>query len=328
MKQKKVVVVVDSIYRKAKEVFDSADDIRMITGPEEEHLLADLVAKEKASAVVLGTSKYQGPLYERIRHGSVLARFGVGCDGLDFEKARNHHLYITNTPGVLDQTVAEYTVFLAAEVLRKIGHVNQLIKQETWKTFLGNDLQGKTWAIIGFGNIGKRVSKILSFGFAARVVTLQRNYIKDKQMLVTFGVDQVFTDFADVVAKADIVSIHLPANSQTRHYFNKSRLKQINPGAILINTARGSLVDEDALYDLLMNGHIAGAGLDVFDNEPYIPVSPAKDLRKLSTVVMSPHLASSTVECCNRMARSVLADLRLAFEEKYDQMHLVQQIDK
>ena len=328
MNKKPVVVVVDSVYKKAESIFNAVEDFRIVTGPEEENILAGQVARENAFGVVLGTALYNGPLYEKMQEGGILARFGVGCDGLDLGKAKSHNLHITNTPGVLDQTVAEYTVFLAAEVLRKIGHVSQLMKQETWKTLLGNDLQGKTWAIIGFGNIGKRLGRILNIGFGVRVLALDTNRLNEKELRTAFGVDQLFTDYPGVVAKADIVSLHLPANAQTRHYLDKTRLELINPGAILINTARGSLVDESALYDALLNGHCAGAGLDVYETEPYVPVSPGKDLRKLSTVVLSPHLASSTVECCNRMAQSVLMNLRLAAEGKFDQMNRVQAIDK
>jgi len=321
MKNKQVVVVADSAYNKATAFFDSVEDFHLIVAPEEENVLAEIVSRENAFGVILGTYRYTGLLYEKMKSGGVLARFGVGCDGLDFNKAKEKNQIITNTPGVLDQTVAEFTVFLAAEVLRKIGHVDRLMKQEKWNTHLGNDLNGKTWLILGLGNIGKKLAGILNFGFGARVLALSRRKYENEDLLKNPGVAEVYTDFHQAVSRADIISLHLPANSDTWHFLDRSRLKQINRHAILINTARGSLIDEEALYDTLYEGKISGAGLDVFESEPYTPKSETKDLRKLHNVVLSPHLASSTVECCNRMAASVMSGLRFAANGEFNRMN-------
>lgn len=120
-----------------------------------------MVKKEIAFAVVIDVHKYTGPLYESMKKGGQIARFGVGCDGVDFEEAKHHPLFVTNTPGVLESTVAEFTVFLAGEVLRKSGAANADVKQGNWAPALGYDLGGKTWAIIGLGKIGKKLSRIL-----------------------------------------------------------------------------------------------------------------------------------------------------------------------
>lgn len=318
-----IVVITEDVYKKGKFIFDLVTDMHIVIAPADEDSLSEILKEKNAFAVVLGTEKYTGALYEKMREGGVLARFGVGYDGLDFNKVKSNNLFVTNTPGVLDLTVAEFTVFLAAEVLRKIGNANKQMSQGIWTPSIGNDLSGKTWGIIGFGNIGKRLSKILSFGFGVRVLAFEHSKLNIDDMKNQYGIEQIYSNYSDVVSQADIISMHLPANSQTYHFLDKTRLEEFKQGAIIINTGRGSLIDEEALYNTLINGKIAAAALDVFESEPYVPQSPNMDLRKLFNVVMTPHLASSTTQCCERMALSVLSDLRLALQSNFDQMNLV-----
>lgn len=320
---KPTVVVTEEVYNKSKFIFDLVADMEIVTAPAEEGSLSEIIREKNAFAVVLGTEKYTGALYEKMREGGILARFGVGCDGLDFIQVKSNKLFVTNTPEVLDLTVAEFTVFLAAELLRKIGNANKQMSLGIWTPSIGNDLSGKTWGIIGFGNIGKRLSKILSFGFGVRVIGFENSKLNIDEMKNQYGVEQIYTNYSDFASQADIISLHLPANSQTYHFLDKARFEELKQGAIIINTGRGSLIDEQALYNTLINGKIAAAALDVFESEPYVPKATNMDLRKLSNVVMTPHLASSTTQCCERMALSVLSDLRLALRSNYDQMNLV-----
>lgn len=321
--KKPVILVVENIYSKGKRVFDSIVDMEIIVAPNEENNLSTMVKEKNPFAVVLGVEKYTTSFYEAMKKGGIIARFGVGCDGIDFEKAKNKNLFITNTPNVLESTVAEFTVFLAAEVLRKTGIANENIKRGEWLTIIGNELKGKTWAIIGFGKIGKRLSKILSFGFGVRVFAYKKNIIESEKILKEYGVEKIFSDYEEILPFADIVSLHLPAKKDTYHFLNSNSLTKLKLGAILINTARGSLVDENALYDVLKNGRISGVGLDVFENEPYSPVHPDKDLRNLPNVFLTPHIASSTEECCKRMAERVMQNIRFGVEAKYDLMDIV-----
>src|SRR5699024_2332023 len=139
-----------------------------------------------------------------------LARFGVGCDGVDLEQAQEKKLFVTNTPGVLESTVAEFTVFLAGEVLRRPGRINKEIREGEWNPTSGRDLQDKTWAILGLGKIGKKVSKILSFGFGVKVYALKKNISDPDKVREEYGVEKISTDYTDIAPFADIVSLHLP----------------------------------------------------------------------------------------------------------------------
>lgn len=323
MKDKPVVVVVDSIYHKAKAVFDAITDFQIKVASAEENSLAVVLAREDAFCVVLDAKQYKGPLYEHLPQGGLIARFGVGYDGVDLEKAARCGLRVTNTPGVLESTVAESTLFLAGEVLRTFGRADQRIRQGHWEPYLGHDLGGKTWVILGLGQIGRRLSAILSFGYGVKVYGLKTDLTDAGNLARQCGAERIASEFLDIAPYGDIVSVHLPANQTTRHYLNATRLAQLKTGAVLINTGRGSLVDEIALYDAISGGKLAGAGLDVFEQEPYLPAAPNKDLRDLSAVVMTPHVSSSTEECAVRMAQCVLKNIRFAQEGRYDQMDLV-----
>lgn len=323
MKQEPVVVIADTIYRKARKVFDGATGFKLVVSEATEEALAGIVERENAFCVVIDARKYTGPLYKKMSPGGLIARFGVGYDGVDMVQASACGLVVTNTPGVLDSTVAESTVFLAAEVLRKFGAADGDMKQGRWQSFMGNDLKGKTWSIIGMGRIGRTLCQMLVRGFGVRVYGLKSDLSDAEALKASCGATMISSDFADLAPQSDIVSLHLPASAETRHFMNEKRMGQLKRGAILINTGRGSLVDEHALFDSLVTGQLGGAGLDVFETEPYHPLDPAKDLRSLSGVTLIPHLSSSTVECAVRMAERVIRNIRFALEKKYDRMDLV-----
>lgn len=323
MKFKPTVLVTEESYTRGKQIYDAIEDMEIIQVPVDEVRLAELVSEHNAFAVVLGPETYTGPLYEAMKEKGVLARFGVGCDGVDLEKSRKNGLLVTNTPGVLESTVAEFTVFLAGEVMRSPGRTTGEMRKGSWNPAPGGELQGKTWVILGLGNIGKKVSQILSFGFGVKVYALKKSIPDAGKIRETWGVEKVSTEYDEIAPFADIVSLHLPANEQTRHYMNRRRLQKLKPGAVLINTGRGALVDENALYDAIREDHLSGAGLDVFINEPYKPVAADKDLRELSNIVLTPHVGSNTAECSARMTERVIRNIRLAREEKYDQMDVV-----
>ena len=155
------------------------------------------------------------------------------------------------------------------------------------------------------------------------VVGLRKSERQSDDLVAQFGFERIVTDFAEAVAEADFVSLHLPANTETYHYLNQTRIEKLPDGCFLINTARGALVDESALFDALVQGRIAGAALDVFEKEPYQPQAPDKDLRRLPSVVMTPHTGSSTREACDRMAAHALRNIQLAVAGKYEEMNLL-----
>ena len=139
----------------------------------------------------------------------------------------------------------------------------------------------------------------------------------------TSAIDEFTADFSSAVKNADFVSVHIPDIPSTRDFINFDRLKMMKRSAILVNTARGGVLDENALCEALKSGMIAGAALDVFKTEPYSPQNPEKDLRMLDRIIMTPHIGSSTVEACERMARSALRNIKLAAHGKIKEMNLI-----
>lgn len=318
----KTIVIVEPIYEKGKAVFDRIDDMNIVVAPENEQKLAAVASEFAAFGVVLGVERYTHALYESLPPAGIIARFGVGYDGVDLHKAKKKNVFVTNTPGVLAPTVAESTVFLAGECLRKFGEHSATLKSGKWAPATGREFYGKTWAIVGLGAIGRHVAKILSFGFGVNVIALKRDSIDMAESEKLYGVKSWHEDFGELAANADVISIHLPSTDETRHYIDQAKLQLMHSQTLLINTSRGALVDEAALFDAISEGRLWGAGLDVFETEPYQPIA-GKDLRNLDRVVMTPHIGSNTDECNRRMAERVLRNVRAAIQGKTPKLDLV-----
>jgi phosphoglycerate dehydrogenase-like enzyme len=224
---------------------------------------------------------------------------------------------------VLDQSVAEHTLLLLLAAARRFPQAAAAAAdQGGWTTGAGQELAGNTLAVIGCGPIGCSVARIAAFGFGMRVIGCTRPGRGD-DLPSGCGFASVCSDFAEAVHEAAFVSLHIPAVPGTVRYLNAERIAMLAPGAWLINTARGSVVDETALYHALAAGRIAGAALDVFDREPYQPAGPAGDLRRLPNVIVTPHIASNTVQANRRMADRALRNIALAESGKWNEMDLL-----
>lgn len=313
------VAVTETEYRKAEAVFTDAEGLECFPAPANEAELAASIRSAGAAHAIVGTHRYTGELYAALPKKGVLARFGVGHDSVDKAMATDAGILCTNTPGVLDDSVAEHTMALIMAAARHLPFLIDRTRRGEWPQRLGCELRNKTLAVIGCGRIGCRVAHMAAFGLGMRVVGCE---VLDVN-LIHVGFADVVRKFSQAVAEADFVSLHIPSTPQTYHFINAQRLGQILPRAWLINTARGAIVDEAALYDALKSGRIAGAALDVYENEPYAPVSPDKDLRRLENAIMTPHLASSTQEACNHMARRAIDNIRLAEQGQYQEMDLL-----
>jgi phosphoglycerate dehydrogenase-like enzyme len=262
-------------------------------------------------------------LYQTLSKGGVIARFGVGHDGVDKAQATANGLFCTNTPGALDDSVAEHTINLLFAAARHTVAQASGLRAGSWSPQMGAELKGKTLAVIGCGAIGRRVAQIVAHGLGMKVVGCEVADLDVKRMQREFGFAAVAKDFADAVGGADYVSLHIPSVPATRHFLNCGRLGLLLAGCWIVNTARGALVDEVALFDALAGGKLAGAALDVFEREPYEPAAPGKDLRTLANVIMTPHISSSTREACSRMASRALLNIQLAEAGRYDEMDLL-----
>ena len=318
------IAVTDQEFDKAKEVFRASVSAghECVRVPGREESLADGVREHGARHVIVGVASYGNRLYDALSRGGVIARFGVGHDGIDKALASKRGLLCTNTPGALDDSVAEHTMGLLLSAARGLTALAQATRTGDWRSEIGTELRDKTLAVIGCGAIGNRVARMASFGLSMRVVGCEVAAVDTARLKRQWGYVAVVSEFAEA-ADADFVTLHIPASLSTRRYIDRGRLSVLPERAWLINTARGSVVDESALFDALAGGHLAGAALDVFEREPYEPVTPAKDLRTLENVIMTPHVASSTREACRRMAERALHNIRLAEAGRYDEMDLL-----
>ncbi|MFA6564879.1 MAG: NAD(P)-dependent oxidoreductase [Verrucomicrobiia bacterium] len=322
------VLVTELEFRKAEEVFRNAKDVRCEPAPVDEAALTEAVVSRGARAVIVGVAPYRGALYEALgkKNGAIIARFGVGHDSVNKPLARQHGIVVTNTPGVLDVSVAEHALWLMGCLARKVSRLEARLRAGEFIGEVGMELRGKTLGVLGFGAIGRRVAAIAHFGFGMKVIACdQIPPDKMAEVVAANGVERYTTDAEELLRQSDFVSIHLPVVPATQRFINATRLAWLKPSAMLVNTARGAVLDEEALYDALAAGRLAGAALDVFEREPYIPAHPDKDLRKLENVVLTPHVGSNTREANRRMAESALENVRCFLAGKLDRLARVDQ---
>jgi glyoxylate reductase len=239
----------------------------------------------------------------------VVANHAVGIDNVDLEAATRRAVVVTNTPGVLTRATAELTMALVLDLLRRVTEGDRFLRAGTpwiWSpTFmLGTGLAGKTIGIVGLGRIGRDVAR-LAEAFDLRIVYSGGSEAR--------GVPYPRLELGELLATADVVSLHCPGTPETRHLIDAAALRRMKPTAVLVNAARGTVVDEAALVEALRSGEIAGAALDVFEREPEVD----RGLLELQNVVLAPHLGSATGETrdamgmlCVEALRAVLLDAR------------------
>jgi len=230
----------------------------------------------------------------------IVSNVAVGYDNIDVETATRKKIMVTNTPGVLDETVADFTWALLLAVARRVVEADTFVREGRWTEgwmfmgFLGQDIHGKTLGICGLGRIGQVVAR-RARGFDMRVLYTQRRRLEkavERQLRATY------VDKETLLREADFVSLHLPLTPETVHYIGEGELNLMKRTAILINVARGPIVDEKALVRALKERRIRGAGLDVFEREPRVE----KGLLQLRNVVLAPHIGSASRETRTRMA--------------------------
>lgn len=243
----------------------------------------------------------------------LIANYGVGFSHIDTEAARQRGIVVTNTPGVLTDCTADIAMSLLLSVARRAGEGERQLRAGQWASWspthmIGTKVTGKTLGIIGMGRIGKAMAKRAHFGFDMGIVFHNRSKVEDAETRA-MGARQLST-IEDVLATADFVSLHCPGGAENRHLIDAARLSAMKPGAFLINTARGDVVDQQALIEALQDGKIAGAGLDVYENEPEVPAA----LMAMENVVLLPHLGSATEETRVAMGMKAVDNLIAFFE--------------
>jgi glyoxylate reductase len=237
----------------------------------------------------------------------VISNHAVGFDNIDVAEATRRGIPVGNTPGVLTDTTADFAFALLLAAARRVVEADQFTRAGRWKTWgpklmLGQDATGATLGIIGFGRIGKGVAKRAG-GFDMRILYYDP-YCRDDAYAEQIGAECV--DLETLYAQADFISIHTPLTEETHHLLDADAFRQIKSTAVLINTARGPVVDLEALYHALKHGEIAAAALDVTEPEPIPLDSP---LLTLDNVIITPHIASASVATRSKMATMAAANL-------------------
>lgn len=254
--------------------------------------------KDKEGLVCLLTEKVNLELLSAAPKLRIAANVAVGFDNIDVDVCTKRGVVATNTPGVLDETTADFAWTLLMAVSRRLIEGENLARSGNWKGWdldqlVGTDVWGKTLGIVGFGRIGKAMAR-RALGFQMKVVyadAVRAPEAVEKELKATYR------GMTDLLAESDFVSVHVPLLPETRGLFDAPRFFKMKPTAFLINTSRGPVVDEAALVHALESGKIAGAALDVFENEPFIHPG-----LKRPNVVLAPHIASASVETRTKMA--------------------------
>lgn len=260
------------------------------------------------------TDKVDQTLLDRGKRLKVVSNYAVGYNNIDVNEATKHGVMVTNTPDVLTDTTADCAFMLLMAISRRLVEVDKFVREGKWvkawgpKMLLGSDITGKTLGIIGLGRIGKAVVPRAK-GFNMKILYHNRNPDPEAEKL---GVE--YRSMDEILAESDYISLHVPLNDKTKHLIGEPELRKMKKTAYLINTSRGPVVDEKALTKALKEHWIAGAGLDVFYEEPTNPKNP---LLKLDNVIVAPHIGSATIETRLAMAMKAATNLTAALKGEH-----------
>ncbi|MDR1819173.1 MAG: phosphoglycerate dehydrogenase [Methanobrevibacter sp.] len=292
------VLIADSIDEEGIDNLKEVAEVVVDTKISHEDLIKTI--SEYDGIIVRSRTKLTKDIIDKADNLKIIARAGVGVDNVDLNAATDKGIMVVNTAESTTITVAEYTMGLILAVARKISIADKSVKEGKWEksNFLGTELRNKTLGVVGMGRIGSQVvSRCKAFEMDAIVYD---PYLQEK-VAEEMGVE--LTDLETVLSEADIITIHVPLTPQTKHLISEKELKLMKSNVFIVNCARGGIIDEEALYNALKNGEIAGTALDVYENEP----PEGNKLFELDNVVLSPHVAASTMEA-QRDAAIIAAD--------------------
>jgi len=275
--------------------------------------IIEKAAKVDALATLL-SDQIDAEVFDAAPNLKIVAQMAVGFDNIDVKEATKRGIYVTNTPGVLTETTADFAWALLMAVARRVVEADKYVRLGKWKVgwhpmmMQGRDVYGATIGIVGLGRIGCAIAKrAKGFDMTVLYYDVIRRPDFEKEYYIQF------TQLDTLLQKADFVTINVPLTKETHHLMNEEKLRLMKKTAYLINNARGPIVDEKALYKALKDGWIAGAALDVFEQEPTPVQNP---LLKLDNVVVAPHISSASYETRSRMAEMVAENLVAFFEGK------------
>jgi lactate dehydrogenase-like 2-hydroxyacid dehydrogenase len=298
----------------AREVFDEALDLlaphfEVETNQDDAVMTAEALAQrlaDKDGAMVALTERIDEKLLARCPRLQAVCNIAVGYNNIDIAACSAHGVMATNTPGVLDDTTADFTWTLILAAARRLTEAERYLRDGKWekwklKQLLGLDIHHATLGIIGMGRIGQAVAR-RALGFDMEVLYHNQQRLSPELESVCKA---LYVSKDELLSRADVVTLHVPYNPRTHHLIGAPELASMKNTAILINAARGGVVDDGALIEALSSGVIAGAGLDVFEGEPAF--NPG--FRELKNVVLAPHIASSSEKTRRRMAMKAAENL-------------------
>lgn len=270
--------------------------------------------KSQVDAVLLRAGSFTAPMMDGSPRLRIVARHGAGVDSVDIAAATQRGIWVSNTPGANGRAVAEHVFALLLALQRHLPMAISETRSGRWseaKTRLtGHELLGKTLGLLGYGSIGRETATI------AR--GLGMNVIVSDPALTSIGEDARRVTFDDLLAEADVLSLHLPLLPQTRNIIDAAAIAKMKPGAVIINTSRGGTVDETALVDALRSGHLGGAAIDVLDAENIDNINPLPHNRMpyadLPNLIVTPHIGGQTVEAMLRVGEQTVENIRAALD--------------
>jgi glyoxylate reductase len=299
------VLVTRKFFDEAIDIIEEVADVEIFEGendPIPRDLLLEKVEKVDGLLSML-TDRIDSELLDKAKNLKVVSNYAVGYNNIDVDAATERRVLVTNTPGVLTDSTADCAFMHLMSISRRLVEVDKFIRNGEWKKawgpkmLLGSDITGKTLGIIGLGRIGSALIPRAN-GFKMKIIYNDEGPVPEKEK--ELGIE--FRELDDLLREADYISLHVPLTDDTKHLIDKRELEMMKKSAFLINTSRGPVVNEKALYEALKNRNIAGAGIDVFEEEPTPQDNP---LLKLDNIIITPHIGSATQE--TRLAMAVKA---------------------
>lgn len=303
-----VVLIADKLAASTVAALGDQVEVRWVDGPDREKLLA--AVPEADALLVRSATTVDAEVLAAAPKLKIVARAGVGLDNVDVDAATARGVLVVNAPTSNIHSAAEHAIALMLAAARQIAPADASLRERTWKrsSFSGTELYGKTVGVVGLGRIGQLVAQRLA-AFGTELLAYDP-YVSSARA-AQLGIELVTLD--ELLTRSDFISVHLPKTPETAGLIGKEALAKTKPGVIIVNAARGGLIDEEALADAVASGHVRGAGLDVFATEPTTD-SPLFDLPQ---VVVTPHLGASTAEAQDRAGTDVAESVKLALAGEF-----------
>ncbi|SFF65325.1 D-3-phosphoglycerate dehydrogenase [Halobacillus alkaliphilus] len=296
------VLICDPLSEEGIRPLLDAEDVEAIADPSLSHEELLEAVKSVQAIIVRSQTQVTREVIEHAENLQVIGRAGVGVDNIDLDAATEHGVVVVNAPDGNTISTAEHTMAMLMSLARNIPQAYHQLQQKRWerKKFVGVELKGKTLGVVGFGRIGREVAQRAK---GQRMKVIAYDPFLNQEKADKAGVDH--GTLQEVLQQADFLTVHTPLMEETKHLIDREAIQLMKPGARILNCARGGIVDEDALYQALQSGKIAGAALDVFEEEP----ATEHPLLSLTEVIATPHLGASTIEAQENVATDVSYDV-------------------